>query len=243
MNDPLKTIQSETFRGTKLRYRQMDWSAVDEIFLRGEYDAVYETLDPNLRHVALDLGANIGCFTAALLRRIPDAFVVSVEPSRETFEVLEQNRALHPAAQWTSVHGAVADQNGSAVLSTCAASTVFRLSNYVNDQSRFTTEEVVPTQTMDSLLDLTPFGRATLVKMDVEGAEKECLRKGAPWIHRVDRLVVELHNDRIDISEPFATLRSSYPFIYDITGRESRKPLLYCGHQAMQHPRLVLHQW
>jgi hypothetical protein len=47
---------------------------------------------------------------------------------------------------------------------------------------------------MPSLLKHFPQGRVDLLKMDVEGAEKEVFESSAAWIENIDAIVIELHD-------------------------------------------------
>jgi hypothetical protein len=48
---------------------------------------------------------------------------------------------------------------------------------------------------VNSLLDSLGWDRVDFVKMDIEGAEREVLRRNTAWAHRVHSIKVEAHGD------------------------------------------------
>jgi hypothetical protein len=52
----------------------------------------------------------------------------------------------------------------------------------------------VPALSMESLLAMLPSGRADLVKIDIEGAEKELFSEPHAWLDQVQSMVIELHD-------------------------------------------------
>jgi FkbM family methyltransferase len=136
---------------------------------------------------ALDLGANIGLTMAHLAALCPAVHIVgveldpdnvalarkNVEPWRDRCEVVE-------AAVWCTdeplrYHIAQGAECG-AVVSPSGERRARGLS-------------------VNSLLDQLGWDRVDFVKMDIEGAEREVLRRNTRWTHRVHSIKVEAHGD------------------------------------------------
>lgn len=164
-----------------------DVETFDEVFMAREYQLPFDDFFP--RRI-LDLGANVGYASVQFATRWPDAVVLAVEPSADNMVLLKRNTGPYPRV--TALHGAV-----------WSHATHVRIANPADSANAFqVAENVAPTTdgiaayTVRQLIDQLGGTRADLVKMDVEGAEREILRDAAAWLDDVDVLVVELH-DRI----------------------------------------------
>ena len=91
-----------------------DMEALFELFTRGEYEPPPGELSERLRTEAirdvLDVGANVGMFSAWARGRWPDASIVAVEPARENVIVLHEWARHDPRT--VLVEAAVAPANG-----------------------------------------------------------------------------------------------------------------------------------
>jgi len=141
-----------------------------------------------VKPVVLDVGANVGSWTAALLSLAPEATVFAFEPSQAAFRRLADRFSDSP--QVTAIQAAVGRANGDATLwadsagSGLASLTRRRLDHFGID---FSHSEEVSVITLDSWrLDsgVTPI----LLKMDVEGHELDVL-VGAPELLKSIKVV------------------------------------------------------
>jgi FkbM family methyltransferase len=129
----------------------------------------------------LDLGSNIGLTAAHYASLFPTARVVCVEMDRENADLCRAN--LEPfGSRCEVVHGAVWSSNG-----------VVRYAG--QDEWGFHVAETgtpVASYTLSSLLD--KFGDAVdLVKIDIEGAEREVFQSSDGWHTRIRQAIVEVH--------------------------------------------------
>jgi FkbM family methyltransferase len=176
-----KTIDYSVFA----RAGTSDLIVFNQVFVDREYGCVDHLPDIKL---IIDLGANVGYSSAYFLSRFPRSFVVAVEPDPSNFALLERNlspyagryRAVQGAAWWrkeklcftaSTVKG---DEWGRAVRSG---------------------DGDVDAVTVPELLARTPFPRISILKIDIEKAERELFSHDTPWLDSVDHIVIELHND------------------------------------------------
>jgi len=136
----------------------------------------------------LDIGANVGYYTAlALARTRGNARVVAVEPDPETFQYLLRTVAANPGASVDCVAKAVSDRNGTGILHTSRGN---------RGDSRLYANELAdgscPVQLvrLDDLLDDLRIARVDLVKIDVQGYEAHVLAGMQRTIECSPRLVI-----------------------------------------------------
>ena len=183
--EPIMVRLPELQHAVWVRPGTSDAATFDEVFVAREYDLPFADLSP--RHV-LDLGANVGYASVLFAMRWPQASILAVEPETGNMELLKRNTgayrrvdALH-AAVWSRPTHVVVENPGDAANS-------FRMTETVNGNGA-----TIPAFTVEQLIDRLGCARLDLLKMDVEGAERDILRHAANWIDRVNVMIIELHD-------------------------------------------------
>lgn len=164
----------------------------------------------------LDCGGNIGCAAVYFANKYPAAQIYSVEPEKNNFRLLEYNTFLyknvHPinSALWDkSAFVGVEKEDDLNEL----AFTVF--------ETTAENPEALRTITVAKLLAASGFEEIDILKIDIEGAEKEVF--AAPdvdeWLPKVKVLVIELH-DRMKrgCSYEFFKAVSKYKWFFAFRG-------------------------
>ncbi|MCC6194989.1 MAG: FkbM family methyltransferase [Burkholderiales bacterium] len=140
----------------------------------------------------VDLGANIGVSSIYLANRFPEAKIVAVEVEHSNFELLARNCAPYPRifpiakAIWTgSGHVRVSNPD--------AQPWSFRVEEAAADDPG-----AIECVSINALMETFGMDEIGLVKMDIEGAERQVL-SGAltPWLDRTRVLAVELHERHV----------------------------------------------
>jgi FkbM family methyltransferase len=164
-----------------------DVPTFEEVFVAREYDLPFSDFEPVQ---IIDLGANIGYASVYFSARWPGAKVLAVEPDGQNTAMLERNTRPWPGI--TRLQAAVwAHPARVAIANPADASNAFRMQEFPEDDG-----SSVTAFTVDQLIDSVGCDRLDLLKMDVEGAERDILQNADSWLSRVNVLVVELH-DRI----------------------------------------------
>jgi FkbM family methyltransferase len=161
------------------------WALIDTF--RGRYHLPPERA--GLRGVARvwDLGANIGTTMLDFMALWPGAEVVGVELDPGNADVCRRNLRGWPRG--SLIEGAVWCEDGEVAWEVPDGQG--ELSGRVGGGGR--TARAV---SLDSLMAAVPAGeRVDYVKMDIEGAEREVLRRNTAWAARVRCLKVEVHGD------------------------------------------------
>src|SRR5439155_1308096 len=160
-----------------------------------------------LRGIAVDVGANIGAFTAVLARAVgPEGHVHAFEPLAAARERLQRNLELNRLDNVTIHDAAVADEAGTAQLALYGAgyeswSSLTRGTVELPSQRLEPVERrEVPTTTLDAFAATQGIERIAALKVDVEGAEGRVLRGAQELLaaRRIDLLVLELSDNTLE---------------------------------------------
>jgi FkbM family methyltransferase len=214
----------------RLEARPRDWCAVEEVLLDGEYDFVARLFADRPPGTVLDLGANVGAFSARCLSLWPGARVLAAEAAADTFALLERNRARNPACDWRVVQAALWNEDGSVVFAAAAQSTGSTVARAGEQGER------VPALRLATLLDRSAMGTVDLLKMDIEGAEEAVLLDEPALLDRVGTVIVEVHPQRCDHDRVVALLRERFTTLAFVPGRRSSKPLLVAARRSLPLP-------
>jgi len=188
-----------------------DLNVFNQIFLHREYRCLDDLRDPGL---VIDCGANVGYASAYFLSRFPNAFVVAVEPDAGNFAGLEKNLAPY-ASRYTALHSAVWSHPTKMVLREGYMANGREWARQVREAT-LSDEDGMTAVDIPAILAMSPgFDRISILKVDIEGAEKELFSTSTDWLAKVDNLVIELHGDECESivyramqGQPFAVSRS-----------------------------------
>lgn len=191
----------------RLRANSADIEAYFKVFVEEEYefDIGFEP------RTILDVGSHVGCSVAYFAARWPQAQILAVEPIRENLSLLHANVGDIPGVR--ILESALWGESG--IL--CFHNPEGRTDSYMAQVANETTDGVQAV-TMAQLLLQTPEDHFDLVKLDIEGAERELFINNSAWIERIGCLLVELHDRMIPGCED-ALNRALKPFYYERSQR------------------------
>jgi FkbM family methyltransferase len=177
-------------RNVTIRLGTSDLQCVEKVFLACEYRNPFP-LKPKF---IIDAGANIGTATLFFAREYPDAQIIAIEPEASNFNLLKRNCQHLPnvipinAALWSS-------EQQLKIADPAAESWAFSIAAVNGNGAPSAT--TVAAVTVAGLFEKYGVAQIDLLKLDVEGAERE-LFQGNPeaWLGSVNQIIIELH-DRI----------------------------------------------
>jgi FkbM family methyltransferase len=193
-----------------LRVRTSDVSIYYDILLCEQY-AINLPFTPK---IIVDAGANIGMASIYYAHRYPDARIIAVEPEASNFGVLARN--VKPDSNILPVNAALWNRDGEIAVS-ARGPTSSKL-DFVVHQGQ---GAPVRALTMPTLMNDAQIQSIDILKVDIEGAEKEVF-ESADWMDSVRCLVIELH-DRLrpgcsaavgSVTRGFVTLQRGETTIY-----------------------------
>jgi FkbM family methyltransferase len=170
-----------------LRPGTTDIDVYREIFVDQEH--VIEL--PQSPETIIDAGANIGLSAVDFALRYPQARIIAIEPEMENFQLLRKNIASFQniiplqAALWSQ-------ETTLALVDPGAGAWGFQTVATAPAAERIQTVRAITIEAIKATFQIT---RIDLLKLDIEGAEKEVFENSSSWLPAVRALILELHDE------------------------------------------------
>jgi FkbM family methyltransferase len=165
-----------------------DWVVLCGVWAHQDY---FQPLIRECRTI-LDVGANIGMAAVWFKGLIPEAELACIEPDPRNLALARVNLAENGISA-KIFECAVAPYSGRTRLgmdTDTGRSSLADARLYAQD--RFLD---VQTRRMPEILDELGWARVDLLKLDIEGMERDILADAADWIDRVGLIVLEVHQN------------------------------------------------
>ncbi len=191
-------------RCLQLRAQTSDIPTFLQIFKDKDYD-ILMNINPKL---IIDGGANVGYASVFFANKFPKAKIIAVEPEESNFQILKENTASYQNIEL--IKSGIWNKD-----------TYLKVKDIGLGRWGMTVEEVNSKEpgsfkavTIGQLLKCSGNKEIDILKLDIEGAEKEVfLDTYEEWLSKVNLLIIELH-DRIKpgCSETFYSAIRKYHF-------------------------------
>lgn len=169
-----------------------DVDVFHQIFIAEEYAAMRDI--ENVKTV-IDLGANVGYTSAFFLSCFPGCRVLAVEPDSVNLEQCSRNLAPY-GKRVELLKGAVWSSGGKLSVERGLHGDGMDWGTQVRETKPEDALPVVEGWDMPTLIAKLGGGPIDVLKIDIEGAEREILRSGArEWLLEVRNLCIELHGE------------------------------------------------
>jgi FkbM family methyltransferase len=170
-----------------IRIGTTDLSVLRQVLSECQYDAKL----PSAPRRIVDAGANIGLAAVFFANKYPQSEIVAVEPDESNFGLLTKNTKLY--SNIYPVLGALWRQEGKLSLVDPGSGhhgfqTIEVGSSVVSGRRH------VEAFTVNTLMTRMNWRLVDLLKMDIEGAEKEVFETSDAWMGSVGACMVELHD-------------------------------------------------
>ena len=170
---------------TPMVFRAIDKWQIRSIFKELEYDLPFGDFYPKL---ILDCGGNIGSAAVYFANVYPDAKIISVEPDVNNFRLLKLNTSPYPKIECINA----ALWNRATYIELFGA----HPASFKAYETNADNPDAIKTTTVGKLLADSGFDEIDLLKIDIEGSEKEVFEASDvdDWLSKVKVLVIELHD-------------------------------------------------
>jgi len=169
-----------------IRQNTSDWSVFHSIFILKEFELPI-TVKPKL---IIDAGAYTGLSALYFSSKYPQAKIIAIEPENSNFEILKKHAS-----------------NNSNIFPVKAGlwykNCFLKIINKNSEKWDFIIKEALASEpydvkaiTIDALLKQSGFTEIDILKIDIEGSEKELFSKNCnTWINKVKIIIIELHDN------------------------------------------------
>jgi FkbM family methyltransferase len=143
--------------------------------------------------IIIDAGANIGLASIYFANKFPDAKIFAIEPEESNFKLLQKNSA--PYKNIIPLQAALWNRNEEiCVIDSGLGKWGFMTEEKMADGDRKRNFcHYIKGKTVDSIMRDYSVQRIDILKIDIEGAEKEVFSDTSSWIEKVDAIIIELH--------------------------------------------------
>jgi FkbM family methyltransferase len=189
----IKFLKSFTFnyRGNNITLRpgKSDYAILNQVFVDNQYDC-FEFI--NKPEIIIDGGANIGLSVLYFKLRFPDVKIFCLEPEYENALLLKKNLSkfkeiyVIQKGLWNISQNVFLNRGG------CSAD------YFVTDVPTTTTISKIPCVSISDLIGEYDIKFVDILKLDIEGAEKNILSSNTEWLDKVGCLMIETHDRMIE---------------------------------------------
>jgi FkbM family methyltransferase len=170
-----------------LRLRTTDVASCGEILMRRQYDWVLRRTP----QVIVDAGANIGLASIFYANKYPSARIIAIEPEASNYQMLVKNTAAYSRVQ--AVNAALWSENCKLdIFDPAQGHTAFQMRGETSSSDP--QGALVAGITLDNLMFDFGISHIDLLKVDIEGAERQVFAHPDRWIAAVDNIAIELHD-------------------------------------------------
>jgi FkbM family methyltransferase len=141
--------------------------------------------------VIIDAGANIGLASIWFASKFPEARILAIEPERSNYDLLVRNLERYPNV--TPIHAALWTHRGTLGIDDPRDEGPWAFQTRELEDLPHPVDSV-PCLSLADLISDYDLGWIDLLKVDIEGAEKEVFSSPSEWIGSVGAIAIELHD-------------------------------------------------
>lgn len=233
------SIVIEVIHDLKVEY-EYDSAIGKSLFFKGDFEEqeIHFSLERSLDAkdpIILDIGANIGWHSLKWAQKRQDATIFAFEPSPITREFLQRNiDANHFGERIHAIPYAVSDKFGFAKFFHCQDNAYSSLKDTKRKHVSGCLE--VPVTTVDEFIASKSLDRVTLIKIDVEGFEKEVLIGSIKTLKKMKPdLFMEIYSGEASNSDPNGTVQLLIDMGYSAFVLQNGLPVKYTKHSDQHY--------
>lgn len=171
-----------------VRIGTTDVSVLAQVLIEKHYDIPFEIVPKTI----IDAGANIGLSAIYFANKYPDAIIIALEPEESNFRLLQRNASPYPQIQ--PIRAALwKEAKQISLIDPRHGHHGFQIAEKpLADDER---SGLVDAMTVDTLMASMNLETVDLLKIDIEGSEKEVFENSAKWMPKVRVIMAELHDN------------------------------------------------
>jgi FkbM family methyltransferase len=173
-----------------LRDQTSDIPTFDQIFLKEEYSfSPYKS-----PRIIVDAGANIGLTSIYFANKYPEAKIISIEPEKSNYKLLKKN--IDQYNNIVAYHAALWNKNEMInLVDPGLGKWGFMTTNNENNNEILESNTCHEVQglTVDRIMNMNDLKEIDILKIDIEGSEREVFLNSSDWIEKINIIIIELH--------------------------------------------------
>jgi FkbM family methyltransferase len=162
----------------------------ETIILEKEYE--FETQSsPN---IIIDAGANIGMASIYFATKYKNAMIIAIEPEEENYKLLRYNTDNYKNI--STINAALWNSSGNIAL---YAADFTSNAGYMTETNKsalkpsYKQRQLVKAVTIEEIMLQFNIDYIDILKIDIEGSEKEVFESSGNWINKINSIIIELH--------------------------------------------------
>jgi len=168
-----------------LRHNTSDVKTFDKIFLEDEYN-----FDPeHSPKVIIDAGANVGVASIYFAIKYPNAMIISLEPEKSNFNILMKNSKKYKNI--SCLNKALWHTKEPLYIKNPEAN---KESFEIQAQDLSNGIDIIEGISIDELMANFKINQIDILKIDIEGSEKEVFSHNTDWLNKVRVIFIEFHD-------------------------------------------------
>jgi FkbM family methyltransferase len=154
----------------------------EDLFLHNEEDV----------SIIIDCGANIGLASLYFQREFCNARIIAIEPENENYNLLLKNTENYSNVSTLRI-GVFDEDCELSIIDIGEGEASYRLAR---KPTKGKVIQTIPCRSIDSLMEQFSIDKIDILKMDIEGSEKECLLSPKiEWLQKTKYLLMEIHEN------------------------------------------------
>lgn len=201
-NDTIIVNIPQSKNSISIRKKSSDLAVFNQVFLDEEYQLPI-VIKPKL---IIDGGAYVGYSSIYFANKYPEAKIIAVEPEISNFELLKKHTSVYPNIK--AVRAGIWYRRAFLEINNPKAEKwMFQL------RETNSTKNSIQAITIENIMKLENTNHINILKLDIEGAEKELFSHETQWLSKLDILILELHDTvKPGCKEAFYSAISNYNF-------------------------------
>lgn len=171
-----------------LREEQSDPFIFEQVFSEQQYN--FDHPAPGEVQWIIDAGANVGLAAIYFSMKFPNARIISIEPNKENFALLQKNTSGYKNVQ--CVNAALWYKQEKLDISNKEEKSAGYMMTPDHEENN---TDLIQAVTVNQLLEEYNIPEISILKIDIEGSEKELFQyNSSDWINRCGCIITELHD-------------------------------------------------
>jgi FkbM family methyltransferase len=146
-------------------------------------------------HWIIDAGANIGLRTIWFANIFPEANIIAIEPEKTNFNLLQRNTAFYPNVR--CVQAGLWKNNAYLKIRNPSDEPWAFIIDELTDNKICNNDDIhtyIHGITVEHIMKEYAIDNIDVLKIDIEGSEKEVFENSTQWINSVSVFFIELHD-------------------------------------------------